>query len=45
MCLDLDYTSLEGATQQDIADVIGISTNYAGVKLHRARRRLMTALE
>ncbi|HEY3380188.1 MAG TPA: sigma-70 family RNA polymerase sigma factor [Vicinamibacterales bacterium] len=37
--------ALEGASQQDIADVLGISANAAGVKLHRARRRLAEILE
>jgi RNA polymerase sigma-70 factor, ECF subfamily len=37
--------ALDGATQQDIADVFGISANAAGVKLHRARRRLAAILE
>lgn len=32
--------ALEGATQQEIADVLGITVSHAGVKLHRARRRL-----
>jgi RNA polymerase sigma-70 factor (ECF subfamily) len=37
--------ALDGATQQDIADVFGLSANAAGVKLHRARRRLAEILE
>lgn len=37
--------ALEGATQQDIADVLGVTANAAGVKLHRARRRLLQMLE
>jgi RNA polymerase sigma-70 factor (ECF subfamily) len=32
--------ALEGSSQQDIADVLGVSVSNAGVKLHRARRRL-----
>jgi RNA polymerase sigma-70 factor (ECF subfamily) len=36
---------LEGATQQEIAEVLGITASHAGVKLHRARRRLADALE
>jgi RNA polymerase sigma-70 factor, ECF subfamily len=31
---------LEGASQQEIARVLGVSPNAAGVRLHRARRRL-----
>jgi RNA polymerase sigma-70 factor (ECF subfamily) len=37
--------ALDGASQQDIADVFGLSPNAAGVKLHRARRRLAEILE
>lgn len=37
--------ALEGASQQEIADVCGISVSHAGVKLHRARRRLTATLE
>lgn len=37
--------ALEGASQQEIADVMGISPNAAGVRLHRARRRLAELLE
>lgn len=37
--------ALEGATQQDMADVLGINASHAGVKLHRARRRLAETLE
>jgi RNA polymerase sigma-70 factor (ECF subfamily) len=37
--------ALEGATQQDVADVLGITPTNAGVKLHRARRRLLARLE
>ena len=37
--------ALEGASQQDTAEILGITTGNAGVKLHRARRRLMELLE
>jgi RNA polymerase sigma-70 factor (ECF subfamily) len=37
--------ALEGASQQEIADVLGITASHAGVKLHRARRRLAERLE
>jgi len=37
--------ALEGATQQEIADVLGVSPGTAGVRLHRARRRLAEHLE
>jgi RNA polymerase sigma-70 factor (ECF subfamily) len=37
--------ALEGASQQEVAEVFGISANSAGVKLHRARRRLTEILE
>ena len=37
--------ALEGASQQDIADVLGITPNAAGVRLHRARRQLADLLE
>jgi RNA polymerase sigma-70 factor, ECF subfamily len=37
--------ALEGATQQEIGDVLGVTANAAGVKLHRARRRLSVLLE
>lgn len=37
--------ALEGASQQDMADVLGLTVNHAGVKLHRARRRLTALLE
>ncbi|MEZ5319975.1 MAG: RNA polymerase sigma factor [Vicinamibacterales bacterium] len=37
--------ALEGATQQEIGDVLGVTANAAGVKLHRARRRLTNLLE
>lgn len=37
--------ALEGASQQEIADVCGISVSHAGVTLHRARRRLSAILE
>lgn len=37
--------ALEGATQQEIADVLGVTAVNAGVKLHRARRRLAAMLE
>jgi RNA polymerase sigma-70 factor, ECF subfamily len=37
--------ALEGASQQDIAEVFGLSANAAGVKLHRARRRLAELME
>ncbi len=37
--------ALEGASQQEIAGVFGISGSHAGVKLHRARRRLLVQLE
>jgi RNA polymerase sigma-70 factor (ECF subfamily) len=37
--------ALEGASQQEIGDVLGISANAAGVQLHRARRRLADQLE
>jgi RNA polymerase sigma-70 factor (ECF subfamily) len=37
--------ALEGTTQQDTAEILGITTSNAGVKLHRARRRLMELLE
>lgn len=36
---------LEGASQQDIAHVLGVSANAAGVRLHRARRKLAGLLE
>jgi DNA-directed RNA polymerase specialized sigma24 family protein len=37
--------ALEGATQEDTAEIFGITANHAGVKLHRARRRLAALLE
>jgi RNA polymerase sigma-70 factor (ECF subfamily) len=37
--------ALEGASQQEIGDVFGVSANAAGVRLHRARGRLMELLE
>jgi len=37
--------ALEGATQQETAEILGITTTNAGVKLHRARRRLNELLE
>jgi RNA polymerase sigma-70 factor (ECF subfamily) len=37
--------ALEGASLQEIAEVIGITANNAGVRLHRARRRLAARME
>jgi RNA polymerase sigma-70 factor (ECF subfamily) len=36
--------ALEGATQQETADVLGTTASHAGVKLHRARRKLAELL-
>jgi RNA polymerase sigma-70 factor (ECF subfamily) len=36
--------ALEGASQQEIGDVLGVTAGAAGVRLHRARRRLTEAL-
>lgn len=33
--------ALEGATLQEMSDVLGITANAAGVKLYRARKRLV----
>lgn len=37
--------ALEGASLKEIGDVLGISANTAGVRLHRARKRLVALLE
>lgn len=37
--------ALEGASLQEIAEVIGITANNAGVRLHRARHRLAARME
>jgi RNA polymerase sigma-70 factor (ECF subfamily) len=36
--------ALEGASQQEIGDVLGVTAGAAGVRLHRARRRLTEVL-
>lgn len=37
--------ALEGASQKDIAEVLGVTASHAGVRLHRARRKLAAELE
>lgn len=37
--------ALEGASLREIGEVLGISANAAGVKLHRARKRLLALVE
>lgn len=37
--------ALEGASLQETADVLGITANNAGVRLHRARHRLAARVE
>jgi RNA polymerase sigma-70 factor (ECF subfamily) len=37
--------ALEGFSQQEIAETLGISANNAGVRLNRARNALKTMLE
>jgi RNA polymerase sigma-70 factor, ECF subfamily len=37
--------ALEGASLKEVGEVLGISANAAGVKLHRARKRLLALVE
>lgn len=41
----LRLTAWEGLSPPEIAEVLGITTNAATVRLHRARRRLRAALQ